>query len=203
MPPESNANFAWMQHMLYHLSDTGRIGLVLANGSLSSEQGGEGVIRKNIVNADLVEGIVAMPSQLFYNVQIPCCLWFLTKHKSQPGKTLFIDARNMGYMKDRTHRELDADTDIKKIADTFEAFRRGEEVTEKGFAAAVTTSDIEKEGYVLTPGRYVGVADVGEDSEPFEEKVARLTSDLRDLFAQSAAQENEIRKQLATIGIKI
>ena len=203
MPPEGNANFAWMQHMLYHLADTGRIGLVLANGSLSSEQGGEGEIRKNIINADLVEGIVAMPSQLFYNVQIPCCLWFLTKKKSQPGKTLFIDARNMGYMKDRTHRELDPDTDIKKIADTFEAFRRGEDVAEKGSAAVATTTDIEKENFVLTPGRYVGVADVEDDGEPFDEKVARLTSELSDLFAKSAAQEAEIRKQLATIGIKL
>ena len=203
MPPEGNANFAWMQHMLYHLADTGRIGLVLANGSLSSEQGGEGEIRKNIINADLVEGIVAMPSQLFYNVQIPCCLWFLTKKKLQPGKTLFIDARNMGYMKDRTHRELDPDTDIRKIADTFEAFRRGEDVAEKGFAAVATTADISKEGYVLTPGRYVGVADVEDDGEPFDEKVARLTTELRDLFAKSAAQEAEIRKHLASIGIKL
>lgn len=203
MPPEGNANFAWMQHMLYHLSDTGRIGLVLANGSLSSEQGGEGEIRKNIINADLVEGIVAMPGQLFYNVQIPCCLWFLTKRKVQPGKTLFIDARNMGYMKDRTHRELDPDKDIHRIADTFEAFRRGEDVDEKGFAAVATTADIAKEGYVLTPGRYVGVADTEDDGEPFDEKVARLTSELRDLFARSAAQETEIRHQLASIGINL
>ena len=179
--------------MLYHLSDTGRIGLVLANGSLSSEQGGEGEIRKNIIEDDRVEGIVAMPSQLFYNVQIPCCLWFLTKKKSQPGKTLFIDARNMGYMKDRTHRELAPDTDIARIASTFEAFRRGDDVTEKGFAAVATTADIAREGYVLTPGRYVGVADTPDDGEPFDEKVARLTADLRDLFAQSSAQEAEIR----------
>jgi type I restriction enzyme M protein len=130
-------------------------------------------------------------------------LWFLTKKKSQPGKTLFIDARNMGYMKDRTHRELDPDTDIKKIADTFEAFRRGESVDEKGFAAATTTADIAKEGYVLTPGRYVGVADIEDDGEPFDEKVARLTGELRELFAQSSEQENEIRKQLASIGITL
>ena len=189
--------------MLYHLADTGRIGLVLANGSLSSEQGGEGEIRKNIIKADLVEGIVAMPSQLFYNVQIPCCLWFLTKKKSQPSKTLFIDARNMGYMKDRTHRELAPDTDIQKIADTFEAFRRGEDVTEKGFTAVASIADIEKEGFVLTPGRYIGVADVEDDGEPYEEKIARLTSELSDLFARSAEQETEIRKQLASIGIKL
>ena len=202
-PPDGNANFAWIQHMLYHLTDTGRIGLVLANGSLSSEQGGEGEIRKNIINADLVEGIVAMPSQLFYNVQIPCCLWFLTKKKAQPGKTLFIDARNMGHMKDRTHRELAPDTDIRRIADTFEAFRRGEDVAEKGFAAVATTADIAREGFVLTPGRYVGVADVAEEGEPYAAKVARLSAELSHLFAQSDAQEAEIRKQLATIGITL
>ena len=144
-----------------------------------------------------------MPSQLFYNVQIPCCLWFLTKKKAQPGKTLFIDGRNMGYMKDRTHRELDPDTDIKRITDTFEAFRRGKDVAEKGFASVSTTADIAKKGYILTPGRYVGVAYVDDDGEPFEEKVARLTGELRDLFAQSVAQEAEISKQLASIGINL
>lgn len=209
MPPTGNANFAWMQHMLYHLADTGRIGLVLANGSLSSEQGGEGAIRKNIIEDDLVEGIVALPSQLFYNVQIPCCLWFLTKQKAQPGHTLFIDARNLGYMKDRTHRELscgeeaeDHGNDIARIAEAFEQFRNGTLVAEKGFTAIATTADIAKEGYVLTPGRYVGVAEVEDDGEPFDKKVARLTSELSELFARSAEQEAEIRKQLASIGIK-
>lgn len=210
IPPEGNANFAWMQHMLYHLADNGRIGLVLANGSLSSQQGTEGEIRKNIVNADLVEGIVAMPSQLFYNVQIPCCLWFLTKKKAQPGKTLFIDARNMGYMKDRTHRELscgeeteDHGNDIGRIAETFEQFRAGTLETEKGFSAIATIEDIEKQDFILTPGRYVGIAEVGDDGEPFQEKMERLTSELSDLFAQSHTLENEIRKQLARIGFTV
>ena len=210
IPPEGNANFAWMQHMLYHLADNGRIGLVLANGSLSSQQGTEGEIRKNIVNADLVEGIVAMPSQLFYNVQIPCCLWFLTKKKAQPGKTLFIDARNMGYMKDRTHRELscgeeteDHGNDIGRIAETFEQFRAGTLETEKGFSAIATIEDIEKQDFILTPGRYVGIAEVEDDGEPFQEKMERLTSELSDLFAQSHTLENEIRKQLARIGFTV
>ena len=197
IPPEGNANFAWMQHMLYHLADNGRIGLVLANGSLSSQQGTEGDIRENIVKADLVEGIIAMPSQLFYNVQIPCCLWFLTKSKAQPGKTLFIDARNMGYMKDRTHRELSCGEE------TFEQFRAGTLETEKGFSAIATIKDIEKQDFILTPGRYVGIAEVEEDGEPFQEKMERLTSELSDLFAQSHTLEDEIRKQLAKIGFTV
>ena len=210
VPPEGNANYAWIQHMLYHLSDRGRIGLVLANGSLTSESGGEGEIRKNIINADLVEGIIAMPNQLFYNVQIPCCLWFLTKKKSQPGKTLFIDARNMGYMKDRTHKELscgeptedgiDHGDDIGKIANAFEAFRNGTIENELGFSAAVTTEEIAAQGYVLTPGRYVGIAETEEDDEPFEEKMKRLTGELSDLFAKSREEEEEIKKQLKSIG---
>ena len=208
IPPEGNANFAWMQHMLYHLAENGRIGLVLANGSLSSQQGNEGEIRKNIVNADLVEGIVAMPSQLFYNVQIPCCLWFLSKRKAQPGKTLFIDARNMGYMKDRTHRELscgeeteDHGNDIGRIADAFERFRAGTLVPEKGFSAIATIEAIEGQDFILTPGRYVGIEDKEDDGEPFQDKMQRLTSELSDLFAQSRKLEDEIRKQLASIGI--
>ncbi len=210
IPPEGNANFAWMQHMLYHLSDHGRIGLVLANGSLSSQQGTEGEIRKNILLADLVEGIVAMPSQLFYNVQIPCCLWFLSKKKAQPGKTLFIDARNMGYMKDRTHRELscgeeseDHGNDIGRIAETFERFRNGTFEPEKGYSAVATTDEIAAQDYILTPGRYVGIAEVKDDGEPFQEKMERLTAELSDLFAQSHALEDEIRRQLASIGFTL
>lgn len=210
IPPEGNANFAWMQHMLYHLADNGRIGLVLANGSLSSQQGNEGEIRKNIVNADLVEGIVSMPSQLFYNVQIPCCLWFLSKNKAQPGKTLFIDARNMGYMKDRTHCELscgeeneDHGNDIKRIADAFDQFRAGALEPEKGFSAIATIEEIEKQDFILTPGRYVGIEDKEEDAEPFEEKMARLTAELGDLFAESHRLEAGIREKLAGIGFKV
>lgn len=210
IPPEGNANFAWMQHMLYHLSDHGRIGIVLANGSLSSQQGGEGEIRENIIKADLVEGIVAMPSQLFYNVPIPCCLWFLSKNKAQRGKTLFIDARNMGYMKNRKHRELscgeeieDHGNDIGRIAEAFEKFREGTLETEKGFSAIATVEDIEKEDFILTPGRYVGIAEAEDDGEPFQEKMTRLTSELSDLFAQSSKLEDEIRQQLAKVGFTI
>jgi len=210
IPPEGNANFAWMEHMLYHLASTGRIGLVLANGSLSSQQGTEGTIRQNIVGADLVEGIVAMPSQLFYNVQIPCCLWFLTKKKAQPGKTLFIDARNMGYMKDRTHRELscgeeeeDHGNDIARIADTFERFRDGTLEAEKGYCAVATIDEIAAQDYILTPGRYVGIADVEDDGEPFDEKMNRLTTELSQLFSKSHELENEIRRQLSAIGYKL
>lgn len=210
IPPEGNANFAWMQHMLYHLSDTGRIGLVLANGSLSSQQGTEGTIRQGIVDADLVEGIIAMPSQLFYNVQIPCCLWFLTKKKAQLGKTLFIDARNMGYMKDRTHRELscgeeaeDHGNDIGRIAETFEKFRNSELEPEKGYCAIATTEEIAAQDYILTPGRYVGIAETQDDGEPFQEKMTRLTTELSSLFAQSHELEAEIRKQLSSIGFEL
>lgn len=210
IPPEGNANFAWMQHMLYHLDDTGRIGLVLANGSLSSQRDTEGTIRRNIVEADLVEGIIAMPSQLFYNVQIPCCLWFLTKHKSQPGKTLFIDARNMGYMKDRTHRELscgeeeeDHGNDIGRIADTFEQFRNGTLESEKGYCAMATIEEIAAQDHILTPGRYVGIAEVEDDGEPFQEKMTRLTTELSDMFTKSHELEEEIRRQLASIGFKL
>lgn len=204
-PPNGNANFAWMQHMIYHLADDGRIGLVLANGSLSSTSGGEGDIRKNIIEADLVEGIVAMPNQLFYNVQIPCCLWFLTKRKQQPHKTLFIDARNLGFMRDRTHRELSSDEggDIARIATAFDLFREGKLEAEAGFSAVASIEEIAQQDYVLTPGRYVGVAAAPEDAEPFADKVARLTADLGQLFAKSASQEKEIRKQLASIGITI
>jgi len=203
LPPASNANYAWMQHMIHHLAPNGKIGLVLANGSLSSQSGGEGQIRQNIVDADLVEGIVALPSQLFYSTGIPVCLWFISKDKPQAGKTLFIDARSMGTMVTRKLRELDAEKDIKKIADTFEAFQNGTLEDEKGFCAVVTTEDIAKQDYVLTPGRYVGIADVAEDGEPFDVKVARLSSELHDLFALSHQQEYEIRKQLGSIGIEV
>ena len=166
MPPEGNANFAWMQHMIHHLSQSGRIGLVLANGSLSSQTNNEGEIRKNIVNAGLVEGIVAMPTQLFFSTQIPVCLWFLSKGRPEGSKTLFVDARNMGTMISRSQRTL-TDEDIQRIASTFDAFRDGTLEEEKGFSAAVSIEDIAKQDYILTPGRYVGIADQEEDDEPF------------------------------------
>lgn len=201
IPPESNANFAWMQHMIHHLAPNGRMGLVLANGSLSSQSGGEGEIRKNIIEADLVEGIVALPSQLFYSTGIPVCLWFLAKDKAQKGKTVFIDARNdYGVMVTRRLRELQ-DDDIKDLADIFDEFRRGVLEPYPGICAVATTEEIAKQDYVLTPGRYVGIADEEEDEEPYEEKIARLSSELSELFKQSREQEEEIRMKLSKIGI--
>ena len=209
MPPAGNANFAWLQHMIYHLSPAGKIGMVLANGSLSSQSGGEGDIRKNIIEADLVECIVAMPTQLFYTTQIPVSLWFLNKQKKQPDKTLFIDARNMGTMVTRKLRELtdSADPqnlgDIQKIARTYQAFVDGALQDEKGFCAIATTEQIAAQDYILTPGRYVGIQEQQDDGEPFEEKMQRLTAELSDLFRQSYTLEQEIREKLGAIGYDI
>lgn len=184
-PPAGNANFAWLQHMIYHLNPTGgQIGMVLANGSLSSQSGGEGEIRKNIINADLVECIIAMPTQLFYTTQIPVSLWFINNHKKQTEKTLFIDARKMGTMVSRKLREL-TEEDIKKIADTYTAFVDGTLEDVKGFCAVADTTEIEKQDYILTPGRYVGIEEQEDDGEPFEDKMNRLTSELSEMFAKS------------------
>ena len=202
VPPASNANFAWIQHMIHHLAPGGKIGLVLANGALSSQSGGEGEIRKRIIEDDLIEGIVALPSQLFYSVTIPATLWFITKGKKQKGKTVFIDARQMGYMVDRTHRDF-TEEDIAKIADTFAAFQEGTLEDVKGFCAVVETEDIAKQDYILTPGRYVGIEEKEEDGEPFEEKMARLTSELSDMFEKSHELEAEIRRKLGAIGYEI
>ena len=202
MPPAGNANFAWLQHMIYHLAPNGKIGMVLANGSLSSQSGGEGEIRKNIINADLVECIVAMPTQLFYTTQIPVSLWFLSKNKKQKGKTLFIDARKMGIMVTRKLREL-TDEDIRKIADTYNAFVDGALEEVKGFCAVATTEEIGNQDYILTPGRYVGIEEQEDDGEPFEEKMTRLTGELAGLFAQSHMLEDEIRQKLEAIGYGI
>lgn len=201
-PPAGNANFAWLQHMIHHLSPNGKIGMVLANGSLSSQTGGEGTIRENIIKADLIEGIVALPAQLFYTTGIPVSLWFLNRNKKQKGKVLFVDARNMGAMVTRKLREL-TDDDISKIANTFEAFKDGTLENEKGYCAVVSLDDIAKQDYILTPGRYVGIAEVEDDGEPFDEKMTRLTGELSDLFAQSHELEDEIRKQLKSIGFTI
>lgn len=201
-PPAGNANYAWIQHMIHHLAPNGKIGLVLANGALSTQSSGEGDIRKHIIEDDLVEGIVAMPTQLFYSVTIPVTLWFISKNKQQKGKTLFIDARNMGYMVDRKHRDL-TDEEIQKLADTFEQFQNGTLEDVKGFCAAVTTEDIAKQDYILTPGRYVGIEEQEDDGEPFEEKMARLTSELSDMFAKSHELEEEIRRKLGAIGYEV
>ena len=202
IPPAGNDNYAWLQHMIHHLAPNGKIGMVLANGSLSSQSGGEGEIRRNIINADLVECIVAMPTQLFYTTQIPVSLWFLAKNKKQKGKTLFIDARKMGTMVTRKLREL-TDEDIAKIADTYNAYVDGTLEDQKGFCAVVTTEEITKQDYILTPGRYVGIEEQQEDGEPFEEKMARLTSELSELFDQSHKLEAEIRQKLGAIGYEL
>lgn len=202
IPPASNANFAWIQHMIHHLAPGGKIGLVLANGALASQSGGEGEIRKRIVEDDLIEGIVALPPQLFYSVTIPATLWFISKDKKQKGKTVFIDARKIGSMVDRTHRDF-TDEDVAKIADTFAAFQEGALEDEKGFCAVVETADIANQDYILTPGRYVGIEEQEDDGEPFEEKMGRLTSELSEMFAKSHELEEEIRKKLGAIGYEI
>lgn len=202
IPPAGNANFAWLQHMIFHMAPFGKIGMVLANGSLSSQTSGEGDIRKNIVEADLVSCIVAMPPQLFYTTQIPVSLWFLSKNKKQKGKTLFIDAREMGTMKSRKLREL-SDDDIKKLGDTYEKYEAGTLENEKGFCAVVDTAEIAKHDYILTPGRYVGIKEQVEDQEPFDEKMKRLTGELSELFEESHNLEAEIRKQLKSIGYEV
>jgi type I restriction enzyme M protein len=202
LPPSGNANFAWLQHMIFHLAPNGKIGMVLANGSLSSQSGGEGEIRKKIVQDDLVEGIIAMPTQLFYTTQIPVSLWFISRNKKQKGKTLFIDARKMGTMVNRRLREMTAD-DIAKIAETFQAFDVGTLEDVKGYCAAVTTEEIAKQDYILTPGRYVGIEEQEDDGEPFEEKMARLTGELSEMFKRSHELEEEIRNRLGAIGYEI
>ena len=202
IPPSGNANFAWIQHMIHHLSPGGHIGMVLANGALSSQSGGEGTIRENIIKADLVECIVAMPSQLFYTTGIPVSLWFLSRNKKQTGKILFIDARQMGTMVTRKLREL-TEEDILRIAKTFNDFRAGTLEDEKGYCAAATLDDVAKQDYILTPGRYVGIAEAEDDGEPFQEKMERLTSELSEMFEKSHQLEEEIRKQLGSIGFEI
>ncbi|KEA61857.1 Type I restriction-modification system, DNA-methyltransferase subunit M [Marinobacterium lacunae] len=207
-PPQGNANFAWMQHMIHHLAPTGSMALLLANGSMSSNTNTEGEIRKRLIEEDLVECMVALPGQLFTNTQIPACIWFLTKDKSgKDGKkcdrrdeVLFIDARNLGYMKDRVLRDFTAD-DIRRVADTFHAWRTGEGYEDvAGYCAAVDFLQIEKHDFVLTPGRYVGAPDQEDDGEPFADKMTRLTEQLREQFAESDRLEAEIKRNLGALG---
>ncbi|MBL9044497.1 MAG: SAM-dependent DNA methyltransferase [Myxococcales bacterium] len=209
LPPKGNANFAWVQHFIHHLAPDGYAGFVLANGSMSSNQSGEGEIRRAIIEADLVDCMVAMPGQLFYSTQIPVCLWFLTRNKSDGKRrdrrkeTLFIDARKMGTLIDRVHREL-SDDDIRKIAATYHAWRgdkgSGAYVDIAGFCKSATTAEIASHGHVLTPGRYVGAEEVEADAEPFEEKMARLVSELNAQFAESAKLEQAIKANLRGLG---
>lgn len=201
-PPKGNANFAWLQHMIWHLNSKGKIGMVLANGSLSSQSGGEGDIRRKIVEDDLVEGIVAMPGQLFFSTGIPVSLWIINKEKKQPRKTLFIDAREMGTMVTRKLREF-TDDDIAKVAKAFDDFRDGTLEAEKGFSAEATIEDIASQDFILTPGRYVGIADIEDDGEPFEEKMARLTGEISKCFEESNRLQEQIKKNLEAIGYEI
>ena len=210
VPPKGNANFAWVQHFVHHLSPTGTAGFVLANGSLSSNTSGEGEIRKNLVEADMVDCIVALPSQLFYNTMIPACLWFVTRDKKdnkfrdRRRKILFIDARNFGTMIDRRHREL-TEEDLKKISTTYHAWRGegGKYSNIKGFCKEANFDEIIKNGYILTPGRYVGTEEIEEDETIFEEHMKNLTKELNDQFKKSEELEEEIRKNLKGIGYQI
>jgi type I restriction enzyme M protein len=226
-PPAGNANYAWVQHFIHHLAPTGFAGFVLANGSMSSNQSGDGEIRKAIIEADLVDCMVALPGQLFYSTQIPVCLWFLARDKSsrhsresgnpaafrdRRGETLFIDARKLGTMADRVHREL-ADADIAKIAVTYHAWRgdpparhsreSGNPVSYQdipGFCKRATLEDIRKHGHVLTPGRYVGAEAAEDDGEPFDEKMKHLTVTLREQQAEAAKLDGEIAANLKELG---
>ena len=208
-PPAGNANYAWVQHMIHHLKPSGTAGFVLANGSMTSNQSGEGEIRKNIVEADLVDCMVALPGQLFYTTQIPVCLWFLAKNKSNGGKRdrrgeiLFIDARNMGSMISRVQRELTTD-DIARIATTYHAWRgepdAGEYADVPGFCKSATLDEVRTHGHVLTPGRYVGAAEVEADSEPFDDKMRRLVATLRDQQAEAAKLDAKIAVALQELG---
>ena len=199
VPPEGNANFAWVQHMVHHLNRNGRMGMVLANGSLSSQTNNEGEIRARLIEADLVEGIIAMPDKLFYSTPIPVSLWIITKKKAQPGKTLFIDARNMGTMVSRKLREF-TEEDITKVAGAFDAFREGTLEEKKGLSAIASIEDIKEQDYIITPGRYVGIPDAENDGEPFEEKMARLTGEIARCFEESNRLQEQIKKNLEAIG---
>jgi type I restriction-modification system len=201
-PPAGNANYAWIQHMIHHLAPNGKIGLVLANIALSSQQCGEGEIRQKIIEDDLIEGIISMPSNLFYSVTLSVTLWFITKGKKQKGKTLFIDARHMGHMVDQSHRDF-SEEDIQKLATTFEKFQNGTLENVKGFCYVATTEDIAKQDYILTPGRYVGIEDQEDDGEPFDEKMTRLTSELSEMFKKSHKLEDEIKKKIGALGYEI
>lgn len=210
VPPVGNANYAWLQHIYHHLAPKGTAGVVLANGSMSSNQSGEGEIRKAMIEADVVDCMVALPGQLFYSTQIPACLWFLTRERApgkgrrdRRGQVLFIDARKMGELVDRTRREL-TDAEIQKIADTYHAWRgeknAGEYADVAGFCKSATLEDIRKHDHVLTPGRYVGAAEQEDDGEPFEEKMRRLSALWREQRAEGARLDALIEANLNELG---
>ncbi len=208
----SNANYAWIQHFIHHLANDGMAGFVLANGAMSSNTGNEGEIRKAIIEADLVDCMIALPGQLFYTTPIPACLWFVTKSKKanpakgfrdRTGETLFIDARKLGVMTDRTHREL-TDEEIAEIARTYHAWRgevKDSAYEDKpGFCRAVKTEEIREHGYVLTPGRYVGAEEVEDDGVPFEEKMTELTTRLYQQMRKGRELDEAIRRNLGELG---
>ena len=209
VPPRGNANFAWVQHMVHHLAPGGAAGFVLANGSMSSNQSGEGEIRKNLIEADQVDCMVALPGQLFYSTQIPACLWFIARDRREGrfrerrGEILFIDARKLGRMVDRTHREL-TDDDIARIADTYHAWRGEEGAAEyadvSGFCKSARLDEVRKHGHVLTPGRYVGAEVQEDDGEPFEAKMKRLVVELRTQQAEGARLDAAIADNLKALG---
>jgi type I restriction enzyme M protein len=212
VPPTGNANFAWIQHMVHHLSPKGTIGLVLANGSMSSMTGDEGEIRKNLVEADLIDCMIALPGQLFYSTQIPVCLWFITRRKKQNGyraqqnETLFIDARKMGFMATRVNRDL-SDEDIAKISLTYHNWKSKNCVAKYrdilGFCKLASLSKNREQNYILTPGRYVGMEETTEDDATFHEKMKKLTAELRDQMVESAKLDENIRDQLKKVGWEI
>lgn len=200
VPPTGNANYAWLSHMVDKLGQTGIAAVVLANGSLSSNTSNEGEIRKNFINADLVDCIVALPDKLFYTTGIPVCIWFLNRDKKHKGQTLFVDARKQGEMVTRRLREL-SDEDIRKIADTYINYKHDTGYEDiQGFCKVATLDEIKEHDYILTPGRYVGIEEAEDDGEPFEEKMDRLTTELAEQFQKSKELEKEIRKQLGGIG---
>lgn len=208
-PPAGNANFAWVQHIVHHLAPTGVAGFVLANGSMSSNQSGEGEIRKALVEAGLVDCMVALPGQLFYSTQIPACLWFLARdranhgHRDRRGEILFIDARKLGAMVDRTHREL-TDEDIARIAATYHAWRgekgAGDYADVPGYCKAASLDEVRKHGHVLTPGRYVGAEEVEDDGEPFDEKMQRLVGEWQAQQAEAVKLDAAIAANLKGLG---
>jgi type I restriction enzyme M protein len=209
-PPASNANYAWLQHMIYHLSPKGVMACVLANGSLSSQTNNEGEIRKNLIENDLVDCIVALPKQLFYNTGIPACIWFISRKRAgngdrkRTGEILFIDASEIGFMADRTHREF-SDDDIAKIANTYHEWRKKEGTYEdvKGFCKSANLEEIKKHNYVLTPGRYVGIKDEEDDGIPFADKMRELTTKLAEQMKEEKRLDEEIKQQLKKVGFNL
>ena len=210
VPPEGNANYAWLQHFIHKLSPNGTAGIVLANGSMNSNTGGEGEIRKNMIKAGLIDCMVALPSQLFYNTMIPACLWFLARNKTnhkfrnRSNEILFIDARKLGEMTNRRNRKL-TDADLALIASTYHSWRnKGSEYQDKaGFCKSATLEEVRANNYVLMPGRYVGTEEIEDDGVPFEEKIDTLTTKLGEQFTKGAELEKTIRENLKGIGYEL